>query len=243
MKENKTILTIITVTYNTSSNIICTIESVLTQIKKFKDNKIQYLIVDGSSTDDTIDIISRYDGLTYLSEPDNGIYDAMNKGVNLSKGDWIYFINAGDYLKNIPLDLLDNDKCSDLIVGNVENENGLVIPCWNKGIIVKNTIPHQGAFYRRSCFELYNLEYKIFADYCHNIKLWKNKAKCRIININIAFHSENGISNSAESATELYKLLISEFGWYSAILTYCRFKINGIINKIIHEVHSISNNI
>ena len=88
-------VSVITISYNAVSVIEDTIQSVLNQ--SYKD--IEYIIIDGGSTDGTVDIIKKYqDKINYwVSEPDNGIYDAMNKGIDKATGEWINFMNAGDY--------------------------------------------------------------------------------------------------------------------------------------------------
>ena len=89
-------ITIITVCYNAVNVLEKTICSVLNQSYK----NIEYIIIDGKSTDGTLNIIKKYD--TYItrwtSEPDKGIFDAMNKGVSYSHGNWVLFLNSGDYL-------------------------------------------------------------------------------------------------------------------------------------------------
>ena len=86
-------ISIISVCYNAIHGIEKTIQSVLSQ--SYDD--IEYIIIDGGSTDGTVDIIRKYsDQITYfVSEPDGGIYDAMNKGVRAATGEWINFLNAG----------------------------------------------------------------------------------------------------------------------------------------------------
>lgn len=97
-------ITVITVTYNAESTIESTINSVLKQT--YKD--IEYIIVDGKSTDNTIKIIDKYkDNIDFIiSEEDGGIYDAMNKGIMHSSGDWIIFVNSGDIFASN--DVLEN---------------------------------------------------------------------------------------------------------------------------------------
>lgn len=91
-------ITIITVCYNALSDLEMTINSVINQT--YKD--IEYIIIDGGSTDGSLDIIYKYKRYIskWISEPDNGIYDAMNKGIGLATGKWINFMNAGDTFVN-----------------------------------------------------------------------------------------------------------------------------------------------
>lgn len=91
-------ITVVTITYNAEKVLENTILSVVNQTYE----NIEYIIIDGASTDGTIDIIKKYQSRINLwkSEPDNGIYDAMNKGIKLATGDWINFINAGDKYNN-----------------------------------------------------------------------------------------------------------------------------------------------
>lgn len=101
-------ITIITVTYNCRDILEDTIISVINQ----NYSNIEYLVVDGWSTDGTMDIVKKYsDKITkWISEPDTGIYDAMNKGINMSSGEWIIFMNAGDsFVDNNTLDFVFED--------------------------------------------------------------------------------------------------------------------------------------
>ncbi len=106
--QNNPLVTIVTVSYNVVSTIERTILSVVNQTY----SNIEYIIIDGGSTDGTVDIIKKYmDKIAYwVSEPDKGIYDAMNKGILMAKGQWINFMNSGDYLYS-------NDVISQFFLG------------------------------------------------------------------------------------------------------------------------------
>lgn len=91
--ENSIKISIITICYNSSKTIERTILSVLGQTYQ----NYEYIVIDGGSTDGTVDILRKYSRkINWISEPDNGIYDAMNKGIRISKGEWLNFMNAGD---------------------------------------------------------------------------------------------------------------------------------------------------
>ena len=94
MMVSKGKISVITICYNASNTIEATIVSVLNQTY----GNVEYIVVDGASKDDTLEIVNRYvDKIAYvISEPDHGIYDAMNKGIKVATGDWIIFMNAGD---------------------------------------------------------------------------------------------------------------------------------------------------
>ncbi|WP_197742825.1 glycosyltransferase family 2 protein [Lentilitoribacter sp. Alg239-R112] len=96
--HERPLVTVVTVVYNGLADIEDTIKSVLKQDYA----RIEYIIIDGSSTDGTVDLISKYSYQIdyFISEPDRGIYDAMNKGISVATGDWIIFMNAGDWFLN-----------------------------------------------------------------------------------------------------------------------------------------------
>ncbi len=113
-------ISIVTVCYNAERNIEKTILSVINQTY---DN-IEYIVIDGGSNDGTLSVINKYASKIdkVISEPDKGIYDAMNKGITLAKGDWINFMNAGDsYVDSCVLKLVSdniNSNC-DMIYGDI----------------------------------------------------------------------------------------------------------------------------
>lgn len=106
-------VSIITVCYNAESVIENTIKSIISQI----DIDFQFVIIDGGSTDGTSELISKYKSQIdyYISEPDNGIYDAMNKGIIHSIGEWIIFMNAGDFF-------YDSKTLSEIFQNNVDDK-------------------------------------------------------------------------------------------------------------------------
>lgn len=121
INADKPLITVVTVVLNGVEFLERTIQSVVNQTYK----NIEYIIIDGGSTDATLDIIKKYeDKITHwISEPDNGIYDAMNKGIDLTSGDWINFMMAGDkfHLNNVIDKIFDNQTYnSDIIYGDMQ---------------------------------------------------------------------------------------------------------------------------
>ena len=162
----------------------------------------ELIIVDGCSVDETIQVIKRNQAYitTWISEPDNGIYDAMEKGVNLSNGDWIYFLGADDKLVNC-LDVVS--KClrnpkriyygnSYFLSRNIVYDG---IFTWEK--LAKKNICHQSIFYPRAVFSdyKYDPEYKVLGDYDLNLRCWaENKYKFVYIPVLVAIYNDRGFS-------------------------------------------------
>lgn len=161
---SKKLLSIITVVYNSPDLLEKTIKSVLLQ--DFTD--YEYLVVDGNSTDGTMNVIKRYeDQLTkYISEPDTGIYHAMNKGVFMASGKWVCMLNAGDafvgkdILGEIARDI-ENATNADVVYGDMYLNRG-------DGLKLKVALEpenrhrmyfcHQSAFVRKECLDLFKFD-------------------------------------------------------------------------------------
>ena len=159
-------VTIITAVYNGAAYIKRAIDSIAEQTY---DN-IEYIVVDGGSTDGTVDILRQHSNVVtrFISEPDKGIYDAMNKGVKMATGDWIYFLGCDDYLYpdfSKMCTLLD-DKHT-IYYGNVFHRGRVQDGAFTAYKLSKYPIPHQAILYPRVVFEKYSydLRYKISADH------------------------------------------------------------------------------
>jgi len=167
-------LSIITVSKNAEETIERTIKSVISQ--SYTD--FEYIIIDGISTDSTIDIIKKYiDRLSYfISEPDSGIYSAMNKAIVKAKGDYCLFLNADDYLYNDKVigNVFSKELDYDIIYGDVlyVTQKGTVLYNYPDNLsyyfLYSGTLCHQAQFIKRNLFSRYGLydeRYKINADY------------------------------------------------------------------------------
>lgn len=214
-------ISIITVSYNSEKTINKTILSVLNQTY----NNIEYIIIDGNSTDRTLDIIKKYQDkiACWISEPDIGLYDAMNKGIQLATGDLIGIINSDDifYSDNVIQEVVNFHITNDIeaSVGNIiqHKENGEIIrfyssKYWNpKKLKIGFMPPHPGVFLNRQLFNKfgnYNLGFKIGADYELITRFFlKNKISWKYSNITTTLMLIGGISSSGISS---YRLITKE---------------------------------
>lgn len=172
-------ITIITASFNSEKTIIDTIESVLNQSYE----NIEFLIIDGGSTDKTMDIVKSYESLfcsrlIFISEKDKGIYDAWNKGLMLSTGDWISFVGSDDillkdsiseYVKSINANLGLNFISSKIMLVK-ENLDPIRVSGqpWGEKMKTYICIAHVGCLQNKSLFEQkgnFNIDYKIAGDY------------------------------------------------------------------------------
>jgi glycosyltransferase involved in cell wall biosynthesis len=207
------LLSVITVNYNNDIGLLKTLES----FKKFNLDS-ELLVIDGGSSDESLSILNEakrtIENIIIISEKDKGIYHAMNKGIKLSKGDWINFMNSGDTFFDISEveEILKNNKKTDVIYGNQiykgKRINPLHISVLEKGIIHAS---HQSMFFniRKIKTELYYKSfYKIYGDYELVNRLYIKKFKFKFINKCIADTEPGGISQKISFRKRLEKFLI-----------------------------------
>nr|WP_242695859.1 glycosyltransferase family 2 protein [Pedobacter sp. SYSU D00873] len=171
----KPILSVITVVYNNVRDIERTILSVISQ----SYSNIEYIIVDGGSTDGTINIINRYRDkiTTFISESDNGIYDAMNKGLSVATGDYVLFMNSGDELYDVNTveEVFSSSPNADIYYGETEmfdeswtslgqrrhqTPNYLTLKSFKYGM----SVSHQAIYIKRSIASRYDTSYQLSSD-------------------------------------------------------------------------------
>lgn len=232
-------ITIVTVCMNCEKEIVSTIESVISQT--YPD--FEYIIIDGASKDNTVQIATKLTeerkNIRIISEKDKGIYDAMNKAIKLSKGEYIFFLNAGDYfvddmvLENVE-NYLKNNK--DIYYGNIRKNN--IIERYpsrlSKFYLVyrEKMICHQAIFTKRKILEKYPFDYitfKICADRDWLIKVKENGATSEYMNnILIADYDCNGVSSSND---KVQKESIKIAKKYGGTVTIIFIKIKRFLGK------------
>ena len=174
MTVKSTILSIITINLNNATGLIKTLESVVNQ--NFTD--FEYIIIDGGSIDGSVELIKEYAKKIsfWMTEPDKGIYNAMNKGILKATGEYCLFLNSGDWLvdENVVFDFIKHTYSEDIVAGNIhtidesgnykiyESPNDLTLDFFYFA-----NLPHQATFIKRELFQkfgLYDEDYKILSD-------------------------------------------------------------------------------
>lgn len=204
-KAHTPLFSIITPAFQAAAKLESTFATVFTQ----EDGLYEYIVVDGGSADGTLDVLQKYNGrIRWISEPDRGVYDAMNKGIKLSQGRYLYFLGAGDLLQPDALAavaaLVPQHNCS-VIYGNFKVPNdettyyGDVGKLW---LYLVYDLCHQSIFYGRDIFTLhgpYNLKYQIRADYELNLMAFSDpRIEQRYIDMVIAEYERGGLSEFFE---------------------------------------------
>ena len=198
----KPLVSIITVVFNGQAMLEDTIRSVGGQ--RFKD--VEYILVDGGSKDGTLDIIRRHEGTVtrWISEPDKGVYDAMNKGIRMATGQWLYFLGSDDSFRdeNVLTGFFGKDPRADadLVYGDVLSPSyrGRYDGPFTYGKLLSRNLSHQAAFYRKELFDrlgYYDPRYRMHADWDFNLRCFADPTvRTSYTGILVASFGEGGIS-------------------------------------------------
>lgn len=206
-------LSIITINYNNAAGLKKTLDSVVVQT--YTD--FEHIIVDGASTDGSVDEIIAYSQspianrhkIIWLSEPDTGIYNAMNKGIRMAHGEYLLFLNSGDVFANTDVvqQFYDTPITADIATGIEQESNGrLIYPKQEDELsysyFYDDTLMHQSTFVRRDAFErfgMYNEDYRIVSDWEWFFNaLIKQSATYQALAFLVALFDGDGISNSQQ---------------------------------------------
>ena len=238
---------IITVTYNAGSVLEDTIQSVITQTYR----NVEYIIVDGGSKDHTLDIINRYREHihTLVSEPDKGLYDAMNKGIRLATGDYLCFLNAGDELHEddtlqLMVHSITGTELPDVLYGEtaIVDEEGhflrmrrLSAPedlnwkSFKDGMLVC----HQAFFPRRELAEPYDLRYRFSADFDWCIRIMKKSHTLHNTHLTLIDYLNEGVPtrNHRASLHERFRIMCRHYGYLSTLARHAWFALRLLLKK------------
>jgi glycosyltransferase involved in cell wall biosynthesis len=231
-------------------NRVHSLEDTLKSVLHQEYDNIELIVIDGGSSDGTLDILKNYDPYIdlWLSEPDEGIYDAMNKGAQTAKGEWIYFLGSDDtILNNFSKVIGWLKKQNEIYYGDVllKNQNRVYAGPFTSYKLMQVNIPHQATFYPSTLFRKhrYDLKYKSASDYFFNIKRFTEKEyKYVYIPIVVAVYDNIG-GRSAQVGDpvfvkERHAILRENFGMlmYSYYLVRQTFKWieRNILRGIVH---------
>jgi len=202
----KPLVSVITVVRNSASTITATLDSVRSQ--RLVD--FEHVIIDGASADGTLDILKahQHEQLHWISEPDQGIYDAMNKGISLAKGEWLLFLGADDVLAdpNVLADIFERQELLqyDLVCGRSSYQSGRkYTPKLDWHTLIFNTVHHQAAFYRRHLFDAfrYRLDIPVVADYEMNFLIYRERRPVLFLERQVSVSGIHGISHKCSQVS------------------------------------------
>lgn len=243
------LISIITVVYNGGNVIKPTIESVIRQ----SCTDYEYIVIDGASTDDTVSIVRSFNmkNLSLVSEKDNGIYDAMNKGLSLAKGKYVIFLNAGDAFASSNIlqsvhnafeeypetdvfygqTIIINDERKIIGHRHLTAPRNLTSNCFQQGMVVC----HQAFFARREIAPYYNTDYKFSADYDWCLKILdKSHYNHYLGDRPIIKYLQYGTTtaNHKRSLIERFNIMEHRFGLLKTILSHIKFIFRSLSRRM-----------
>lgn len=246
----KPLISIITVTYNAEEVIERTMLSVLNQT--YPD--IEYIIIDGASSDDTMAIVKKYKDnphVKWKSEPDNGLYDAMNKGIEFATGDYVWFINAGDSLYAVDtieklVNSVQGKIMPDVIYGEttIVDEEGnflamrrLKAPSkltW-KSFKMGMLVCHQSFVAKKSIVPQFNINFSYSADYEWTIKCLKKAKNIHNSHLILSNFMEGGLSSMGrkDSLKERFVIMQHHYGIITVTMLHIWFAIRFFFAKLV----------
>lgn len=249
MEQKSPTLSIITVTYNAEKTLPFTLKSVAEQTYP----QIEYILIDGKSKDRTLSVIEESDVSIHilLSEPDKGLYDAMNKGAALATGDYLCFLNAGDtffaadtverMIKSIP----SNSELPGVIYGEtalVNEQRKFIGMRWHRAPSSMNwksflrgmLVSHQAFILRRDLFEPYDLSYRFSSDVDWCIRMMKKTSFIHNSHLTLINYLNEGVTtgNHKASLKERFHIMAKHFGIAATIVQHGRFAAKDILKKI-----------
>ena len=238
---------VITVCYNAEATIEDTIQSVISQTY----HHVEYIIVDGASKDRTMDIVNRYREriAIVVSEPDRGLYDAMNKGIRLATGDYLCFLNAGDSfheddtLQQI-VHSIHGTQLPDVLYGEtalvdyaghflrmrrLSSPDVLTWKSFRMGMLVC----HQAFFAKRELAIPYDLRYRFSADFDWCIKIMKKAKVLHNTHLTLIDYLAEGMTtrNHKASLKERFRIMTHHYGWVSTIAFHLWFVLRLLLKK------------
>ncbi|MFN4145779.1 MAG: glycosyltransferase family 2 protein [Runella sp.] len=251
------LVSIITITYNAEPYLERTLKSIQANLQEIADpSVVEYVIIDGQSKDNTLQIAAQYRPIVsqIISEPDKGLYDAMNKGLGLVKGKYVWFMNAGD-------EIHDKDVLNKLLVAmqsdaDVYYSDALFVqndgsPIGLRSQVTPHRLPknlkwqdmawgmkvcHQAFVARRSLAPLYKIE-NLSADIDWEIEVLKNASRIKYLDFILCKYLTGGISvqKHRKSLIDRFKVLQHHFGFWPTIFNHLVILGRSMLHKIVYK--------
>lgn len=241
-------ISVITPTYNAEKMIESCLKSVVDQTYVNKE----HIIIDGHSQDKTLEIVKKYSEkyphIRWVSEKDEGIYDAMNKGIDMAEGEWLYFLGSDDIFfdKYVLQKIFTNNNYPEreVIYGNAKFKisGELYDGKFNSYKLLRKNICHQAIFYKRNIFHKlgkYDTKYRALADWVFNMKWFNDSSISReYLSDVIAVYNEDGycFNNPDDDFTRDYRILIKKY--FPSLPLYLFYKRNNrLIRYLIYLLY------
>lgn len=235
-------LSIITICYNEVGRIQKTLDSVINQ--SFRD--FDWIVIDGGSTDGTKEILQQHSEnfKIFISEKDGGIYNAMNKAIALATGQYLFFLNAGDYFSgnDVLIQIFSHELHADFVYGNITiigincSQLLLMPPQITPEFLYRKTIPHQSTFTKKTLFEKagsYDEKYQIVSDYEFILRgMHHYNATFQYVPVVFACYADDGVSSDTVKRKREKKIVHKHF--------YSFFQRLVLKNKIKTKLYSFT---
>ncbi len=235
------LISIVTITYNAAACLEPTMQSVASQTCR----DFEHIIIDGASSDSTLEIARRYPDTRILSERDNGLYDAMNKGIGMARGKYLLFLNAGDAFHSNDVLAAYADRCrrgddiiyADTVIVDADRRMtaprhlsapaALTVDSFKQGMLVC----HQAFMVRKEIAPLYDLSYRFSADYDWTIRCMLNGDPRRFTNLSMIAidYLSDGMTdrNKWKSLRERFRIMSKYYGFVPTALRHVGFFIRN----------------
>lgn len=226
MEQKKPAITIITVVYNAAVHL----ENTIINVSGLEYDNLQYIVVDGGSADETLTVIKKYPAVVdkWVSEPDKGIYDAMNKGWEMANPDsYILFLGAGDLVYSLPATL--SHDYSRIYYGNVFIGTKIFKSTRNFKLRLGNTIHHQALLVPKKVHPAppFDLKFKVYADFDFNQRLLKKKIPFEYSESFKSYALPDGLSAKKDDR-EMLSVVKKNFGFLTSLLAYCFYALQKL---------------
>ena len=230
------LVSILTVLFQARRDLEQLLESILPRM----DANMEFIVVDGGSNDGTRELLREHDAHIdyWLSEPDHGVYDAMNKAIAAASGVFLLHLNAGDRLLSIPrreLEALAAGPTAAAAFRVLLDGRREFRPSYGAALRFHNTLHHQGTFFRRACFPQYDTSYRVFADFDVNQRLALRGSPVAIFDEVVASYTSGGLSSvaSRENIDEFFAIIAKNYGRSHLPIAWLLCKWRGLFARLV----------